>query len=93
MRDQMEQLRGELRRERGVDFSVRIGINTGEAVTGAKAGGGFSQRATSSTWRPVSNSQRHRAKSFYVQRGNVVSADAARIMLERLGRASISDAI
>jgi class 3 adenylate cyclase len=41
MRDELEPLRGELRRERGVDFSVRIGINTGEAVTGASASGGF----------------------------------------------------
>jgi class 3 adenylate cyclase len=41
MRDNVEALRGELRRERGVDFSVRIGINTGEAVTGASASGGF----------------------------------------------------
>lgn len=40
MREEVADLRGELRRERGVDLAVRIGINTGEAVTGATATGG-----------------------------------------------------
>jgi class 3 adenylate cyclase len=40
MREQMAALGGELRRERGVEFAVRIGVNTGEAVTGAAAAGG-----------------------------------------------------
>ena len=31
----------ELRAERGVELSVRIGVNTGEAVTGDAAAGGF----------------------------------------------------
>jgi class 3 adenylate cyclase/tetratricopeptide (TPR) repeat protein len=34
-------LRSELRRERNLDFAVRIGVNTGEAVTGAAASGGI----------------------------------------------------
>ena len=33
-------MRGELRRERGIDLAVRIGVNTGEAVTGASAAAG-----------------------------------------------------
>ena len=41
MREEVAALRGELRRERGVELAVRIGVNTGEAVTGAAAGGGF----------------------------------------------------
>src|SRR5919198_88544 len=42
MRDEMVKLRDELRRERGVELAVRIGVNTGEAVTGdARAGGWF----------------------------------------------------
>jgi tetratricopeptide (TPR) repeat protein len=40
MREEVAVLRGELRRERGVDLAVRIGVNTGEAVTGATATGG-----------------------------------------------------
>jgi class 3 adenylate cyclase/tetratricopeptide (TPR) repeat protein len=40
MRDEVAALRGELRRERGVELAVRIGVNTGEAVTGATATGG-----------------------------------------------------
>jgi class 3 adenylate cyclase/tetratricopeptide (TPR) repeat protein len=40
MREEVADLRGELQRERGVDFAVRIGVNTGEAVTGANATGG-----------------------------------------------------
>ncbi|MGZ8633160.1 MAG: AAA family ATPase, partial [Solirubrobacteraceae bacterium] len=40
MREEVADLRGELRRERGVDLAVRIGVNTGEAVTGATATGG-----------------------------------------------------
>ena len=39
MRQEVAVLRGELRRERGVELSVRIGVNTGEAVTGAGAAG------------------------------------------------------
>jgi class 3 adenylate cyclase/tetratricopeptide (TPR) repeat protein len=35
------ELRGELREERNLDFAVRIGVNTGEAVTGIASGGGF----------------------------------------------------
>jgi class 3 adenylate cyclase/tetratricopeptide (TPR) repeat protein len=35
------ELRRELREERNLDFDVRIGINTGEAVTGVASGGGF----------------------------------------------------
>jgi class 3 adenylate cyclase/tetratricopeptide (TPR) repeat protein len=34
-------LRDELRRERNLDFTVRIGVNTGEAVTGATPSGGL----------------------------------------------------
>jgi len=41
MREAVAALRGELRRERGVEFAVRIGVNTGEAVTGPTADGGF----------------------------------------------------
>jgi class 3 adenylate cyclase/tetratricopeptide (TPR) repeat protein len=40
MRDEVARLRGELRRERGVELAVRIGVNTGEAVTGAGAAAG-----------------------------------------------------
>ncbi len=40
MREEVADLRGELQRERGVDLAVRIGVNTGEAVTGATATGG-----------------------------------------------------
>jgi hypothetical protein len=40
MRDEVAGLRGELRREREVDLAVRIGVNTGEAVTGASAATG-----------------------------------------------------
>ena len=40
MREEVAALRGELRRERGVELAVRIGVNTGEAVTGAAASGG-----------------------------------------------------
>jgi class 3 adenylate cyclase/tetratricopeptide (TPR) repeat protein len=41
MRDEIEVLRGELRSERGVELAVRIGVNTGEAVTGVATAGGF----------------------------------------------------
>ena len=41
MRDEVAGLRGELRRERGVELAVRIGVNTGEAVTGAGAAAGY----------------------------------------------------
>ncbi|MEN3279789.1 MAG: hypothetical protein V7607_929 [Solirubrobacteraceae bacterium] len=42
MREQVAVLRAELERERGVEFAVRIGVNTGEAVTGvSRAGGSF----------------------------------------------------
>jgi class 3 adenylate cyclase/tetratricopeptide (TPR) repeat protein len=40
MRDEVAALRDELRRERGVELAVRIGVNTGEAVTGPAASGG-----------------------------------------------------
>ena len=40
MREEVVGLRGELRRERGLDLAVRIGVNTGEAVTGAGAAAG-----------------------------------------------------
>jgi len=40
MREEVAALRGELRRERNLDFAVRIGVNTGEAVTGAATAGG-----------------------------------------------------
>src|SRR4051794_15492927 len=40
MRDEVVRLRGELRQERGIDLAVRIGVNTGEAVTGASAATG-----------------------------------------------------
>jgi class 3 adenylate cyclase/tetratricopeptide (TPR) repeat protein len=40
MRDAVVRLRRELRREREVDLAVRIGVNTGEAVTGASAATG-----------------------------------------------------
>jgi class 3 adenylate cyclase/tetratricopeptide (TPR) repeat protein len=39
MREQVGMLRGELARERGVELAVRIGVNTGEAVTGDAPGG------------------------------------------------------
>jgi len=35
MGDEVAELRGELRRERGLALDMRVGINTGEAVTGA----------------------------------------------------------
>jgi class 3 adenylate cyclase len=41
MRDEVAVLREELRRERGIELGVRIGVNTGEAVTGASATGGL----------------------------------------------------
>ena len=41
MAEAVATLRGELRRERNLDFAVRIGVNTGEAVTGAAAAGGL----------------------------------------------------
>jgi len=42
MRDEVAVLRAELERERGVALEVRIGVNTGEAVTGvSRAGGSF----------------------------------------------------
>jgi class 3 adenylate cyclase len=41
MREEVAVLRGELRRERGVELAVRIGVNTGEAVTGVAAAGRF----------------------------------------------------
>ena len=41
MREEVAVLRGELRRERGVELAVRIGVNTGEAVTGTPPPGGF----------------------------------------------------
>jgi class 3 adenylate cyclase len=47
MRNEVAALRGELRHERGVVLTVRIGVNTGEAGTGATATGGSLQRATS----------------------------------------------
>jgi class 3 adenylate cyclase/predicted ATPase len=40
MRDAVATLRDELRRERGLELAVRIGVNTGEAVTGAATAGG-----------------------------------------------------
>jgi class 3 adenylate cyclase/tetratricopeptide (TPR) repeat protein len=40
MRAEGTALRDELRRERGFELAVRIGVNTGEAVTGAATGGG-----------------------------------------------------
>jgi class 3 adenylate cyclase/tetratricopeptide (TPR) repeat protein len=40
MRAEVVALRGDLRRERGIDLAVRIGVNTGEAVTGASAAAG-----------------------------------------------------
>jgi class 3 adenylate cyclase/tetratricopeptide (TPR) repeat protein len=41
MREAVAVLRAELRRERNLDFDVRIGVNTGEAVTGSTATGGL----------------------------------------------------
>jgi class 3 adenylate cyclase/tetratricopeptide (TPR) repeat protein len=41
MREEVAVLHGELRRERGVELAVRIGVNTGEAVTGVAAAGRF----------------------------------------------------
>ena len=40
MREEGAVVGAELRRERGLDFAVRIGVNTGEAVTGAGASAG-----------------------------------------------------
>ena len=40
MREEVAVVGGELRRERGIEFAVRIGVNTGEAVTGASPTGG-----------------------------------------------------
>jgi class 3 adenylate cyclase/tetratricopeptide (TPR) repeat protein len=39
MREQVVLLHGELQRERGVELAVRMGVNTGEAVTGDAPGG------------------------------------------------------
>ena len=39
MRSEVAGLREELRHERGVDLAVRIGVNTGEAVTGSRGAG------------------------------------------------------
>src|SRR5262250_53623 len=39
MRDEAAVLDRELRRERGVELAVRIGVNTGEAVTGVATTG------------------------------------------------------
>src|SRR5512132_3336809 len=41
MRAAVAVLRTELRRERNLDFDVRIGVNTGEVVTGSTATGGL----------------------------------------------------
>jgi class 3 adenylate cyclase len=41
MREEVVALRRELGRERGVELAVRIGVNTGEAVTGVAVRGGF----------------------------------------------------
>ncbi len=41
MREEVAVLHGELRHERGVELAVRIGVNTGEAVTGVAAAGRF----------------------------------------------------
>jgi class 3 adenylate cyclase/tetratricopeptide (TPR) repeat protein len=41
MREEIAVLRAELEGERGVDLAVRIGVNTGEAVTGVAAAGRF----------------------------------------------------
>ena len=49
MREEVAALRDELRRERGLDLAVRIGVNTGEAVTGAAAAAAPSRPATRST--------------------------------------------
>jgi class 3 adenylate cyclase len=50
MRDAVSGLREELRRERAIEFSVRIGVNTGPAVTGgAPAGGSFTAGDTVNT--------------------------------------------
>jgi class 3 adenylate cyclase/tetratricopeptide (TPR) repeat protein len=50
MRDDVMSLREELRRERGVEFDVRIGVNTGPAVTGgAAARGSFTAGDTVNT--------------------------------------------
>jgi class 3 adenylate cyclase/tetratricopeptide (TPR) repeat protein len=40
MREQAGALQDELQRERGVEFGMRIGVNTGEATTGAAPDGG-----------------------------------------------------
>jgi class 3 adenylate cyclase/tetratricopeptide (TPR) repeat protein len=40
MRDEVSSLCEELRRDRAIEFSVRIGVNTGPAVTGGSAAGG-----------------------------------------------------
>jgi len=42
MLDQVAEYAGELRREKGLNFSTRIGINSGEVVAGAIDGGGDS---------------------------------------------------
>jgi class 3 adenylate cyclase/tetratricopeptide (TPR) repeat protein len=50
MRDEVIRLREELRTERAVELSVRIGVNTGPAVTGgAAAGGSFTAGDTVNT--------------------------------------------
>ena len=64
MRDEVAVLRDELRRERGVELAVRIGVNTGEAVTGDRRGRrASSPPATSSTSPRGSSSRRGRATS------------------------------
>lgn len=63
MREEVADLRGELRRERGVDLAVRIGINTGEAVTGATATGGSFTAVTSSK-SPLGSSRRRAPETY-----------------------------
>ena len=64
MRDEVAALRDELRRERGVELAVRIGVNTGEAVTGlARGRAASSPPATSSTSPRGSSRRRGRATS------------------------------
>ena len=74
MRSEVAGLREELRRERGVDLAVRIGVNTGEAVTGAAAPAAPSRPATPSTWPRGSSRQQLPATSCSARRRGGLSA-------------------
>ena len=65
MRDEVVALRDELRGQRGVELAVRMGVNTGEAVTGTPRPAGSSRPVTSSTSPPGSSRPRPPATSSW----------------------------